>query len=172
MTQMPFNRPTRKKIILNEHFHRTEQMKIKLTKILLLFLFFGCNKHVSLDMNKELIAVDNAFSALSKEKGMNYAFLAYVAEDGVMLSPNRMPIVGKTKIKALFQNNDSETEFTWEPLYADVSKSGELGYTYGTYQIKTEGTIQKGTYVSIWKKDIKGNWKFVLDSGNDGLGNQ
>ena len=116
------------------------------------------------------MAVDRAFSALSKERGMNYAFLSYVAEDGVMLSPNKMPVVGKDKINALFHGNDSDKEFTWEPLYADISGSGELGYTYGTYAITTEGETQKGTYVSIWKKDSKGAWKFVLDSGNDGLG--
>ncbi len=121
-------------------------------------------------MNKELIAVDKAFSALSKEKGMNFAFLSYVAEGGVMLSPNRMPVVGKTEIGSLFQNDDTETEFTWEPIYADVAKSGDLGYTYGTYKLNTGGAIQKGTYVSIWKKNKNGMWKFVLDSGNEGLG--
>jgi ketosteroid isomerase-like protein len=145
-------------------------MKKIFSTLLVLLISFGCNKHTSIDMNKELIAIDREFSALSKEKGMNRAFLYYVAEDGVMLSPNKMPIVGKEKINALFQSNDSDKEFTWEPLYADISESGELGYTYGTYTITTEGEIQKGTYVSIWKKDSGGKWKFVLDSGNDGLG--
>jgi len=121
-------------------------------------------------MNKELIAIDNAFSTLSKKRGMNHAFLAFVAEGGVLLSPNKMPIVGKEKINLLFQNDDSETEFSWEPLYADVSKSGELGYTYGTYQIINAESSKKGTYVSIWKKDSNGKWKFIFDSGNEGLG--
>ena len=123
-------------------------------------------------MNRELMAVDRAFSALSKERGINYAFLSYVAEDGVMLRPNKMPLVGKEKINALFHGKDSDKEFTWEPLYADISESGELGYTYGTFSISIEGKTQKGTYVSIWKKDSRGKWKFVLDSGNDGLGEQ
>jgi len=127
---------------------------------------------MSLDMNKELIAADKAFSALSKEKGMNHAFLSYVAEDGVMLSPNKMPVVGKNKIEALFQSDDSKLVFTWNPLHADVAKSGDLGYTYGTYEILEGASIQKGTYVSVWKKDATGEWKFVLDSGNEGLGDQ
>jgi hypothetical protein len=29
--------------------------------------------------------------------------------------------------------------------------------------------VRKGTYVSIWKKDENGNWKWVLDTGNPGL---
>lgn len=145
-------------------------MKKIFSALLISFILFGCNKHASFDMNKELIAVDLAFSALSKERGMNHAFLSYVAEDGVMLSPNKMPIVGKEKINALFQSDDSDKEFTWKPLYAYLSESGELGYTYGTYAFTTEGETQRGTYVSIWKKDSGGKWKFVLDSGNDGLG--
>ena len=144
----------------------------KTTLIILVLLLFGCNKPMSLDMNKELIAADKAFSALSKEEGMNHAFLSYVAEDGVMLSPNKMPVVGKNKIEALFQSDDSKLVFTWNPLHADVAKSGDLGYTYGTYEILEGASIQKGTYVSVWKKDATGEWKFVLDSGNEGLGDQ
>jgi len=30
-------------------------------------------------------------------------------------------------------------------------------------------SVEKGTYVSIWKKDAAGNWKFVLDSRNVGI---
>ena len=30
--------------------------------------------------------------------------------------------------------------------------------------------IENGTYVSIWKKDESGNWKYILDSGNQGTG--
>jgi ketosteroid isomerase-like protein len=35
-----------------------------------------------------------------------------------------------------------------------------------------EGTLvtREGTYVTIWKKGQNGNWKFVLDTGNQGLG--
>jgi hypothetical protein len=45
-----------------------------------------------------------------------------------------------------------------------------LGYTYGNYQLKMDTLIEKGTYVSIWKKDENGHWKYVLDSGNQGTG--
>jgi len=144
----------------------------KKTLIILVLFLIGCKKPVSIDMNKELMAVDMAFSTLSKEKGMNHAFLFYVAEGGVMLSPNKMPIVGKNKIEDLFQSDDSKTVFTWSPLHAEVAKSGDLGYTYGTYEILEGESIKKGTYVSIWKKDTSGEWKFVLDAGNEGLGDQ
>jgi len=144
-------------------------IKKEYTTFLLFFLLIGCNKNMSIDMNKELLNTDQAFSLLCKEKGMNFAFLYYVAEEGVMLRANNLPIVGKNKIKDLFQGDDSEIEFSWDPLYADVAKSGELGYTYGTYEIYNGESVQKGTYISVWKKDTNGEWKFVLDSGNQGL---
>jgi len=121
-------------------------------------------------MNKELIGADKAFSTLSKERGMNHAFLSYIAEDGVLLRPDNMPFVGKDIVKELFKSDDTKFTLTWEPLYADIANSGELGYTYGTYTLTLQDTVQNGTYVSIWKKDERGKWQFVLDSGNLGLG--
>lgn len=138
----------------------------------ILFLLIACNSQMDLNMNTELIKVDKAFSTMCVEEGMNYAFIHYVADDGVMLRPNSMPVVGKTNIESLFRNDDKDIKFTWKPLYGEVAKSGELGYTYGTYKIGVGESQQKGTYVSIWKKNTKGEWKFVLDSGNEGLGNQ
>lgn len=138
----------------------------------ILFLLIACNSQMDLNINTELINVDKAFSTMCVENGMNYAFIHYVADDGVMLRPNSMPVVGKTNIESLFRNDDKDIEFTWKPLYGEVAKSGELGYTYGTYKFGVGESQQKGTYVSIWKKNTKGEWKFVLDSGNEGLGNQ
>ena len=59
---------------------------------------------------------------------------------------------------------------TWVPIKADVARSGELGFTYGTYllTIKNIGK-EEGTYCTIWKKDKNHSWKFVLDTGNEGL---
>jgi ketosteroid isomerase-like protein len=81
-----------------------------------------------------------------------------------------MPVVGKESVIKLFEKTDtSGVNFTWEPLAGDIAKSGELGYTYGIYRFTKDTVSEKGTYVSIWKKDAAGNWKFVLDSGNEGI---
>jgi ketosteroid isomerase-like protein len=124
---------------------------------------------------EELMQADIDFSNLSKEKGMNHAFLEYVADNGVMLRPYTYPIVGKETItKNISENDDKNLTLTWAPLYADIAESGELGYTYGIWEMhvkKEDGTedIRKGTYVTIWKKDKSGKWKFTLDTGNQGL---
>ncbi len=148
-----------------------------MTLILLLTMpMLAQESNLNLDERKqELLNVDIQFSKLSAARGVNEAFLSYLADDCVLLRQNSFPIVGKeiSKVK-YFSRPDSGYTLTWKPLFADIAESGELGYTYGIYEFKAmdpEGKpiIGNGTYVSIWKKDQSGNWKLVLDTGNEGL---
>ncbi|MEE9461166.1 MAG: DUF4440 domain-containing protein [Bacteroidales bacterium] len=121
---------------------------------------------------EDLIKLDKEFSELSREKGMKYAFLEYAADSAVLLQSNVMPVVGKAAISAIFEAfSDTGFTLTWEPLDADLSKSGDLGYTYGLYTsfIKADNSLTRGKYVTIWKRQPDGSWKYVLDGGNEGL---
>lgn len=144
-------------------------------KYLILFLSLYCMNILAQGSNADALkTVDIEFSDLSRQKGIKEAFLAYTAENGVLLRPFMMPVVGYDDVKKFMEEGDSNFQLTWEPLYADVSASGEMGYTYGLYTgiYKDEKGVEqttRGTYVSIWKKDKDGNWKFVLDTGNPGL---
>lgn len=147
-------------------------------RLIILILVSGCNPSNEISNKEDLIKTDESFSKLSEEKGMKHAFLEYAAENVVMLRKNNLPLVGIEALRTSYQSfSDTGFVLTWKSLYADIANSGEMGYTYGIYTstvvdstgVKTES---KGTYVSIWKKDKKGEWKFVLDSGNEGLGEQ
>ena len=113
---------------------------------------------------------DADFSETSKRKGFKAAFLEYIDEDGTLLRPNRMPIVGADAVEYLSAINDSTVQLTWEPLGGDVAKAGDMGYTYGTYLMKDSASESRGTYVTVWRKNPEGKWKFVLDTGNQGIG--
>lgn len=144
--------------------------------LLLILLQTGCDQAGRQKrMANELMEIDREFARLSVEKGANESFLAFIDDGCVLLRPNRAPVIGRQKIEEMFNSPDTSFTLNWEPLYADISKSGDLGYTYGIYKIEMdspEGTLvtKEGTYVTIWKKDESGNWKFVLDTGNQGLG--
>jgi len=121
---------------------------------------------------EDLIKLDKEFADLYREKGMKYAFMEYAADSAVLLQRNIMPIVGKTAINDAFEAfSDTGFTLTWEPLYAEISKSGDLGYTYGLYTslIKSSNSQTRGKYVTIWKRQADGSWKYVLDGGNEGL---
>lgn len=119
-----------------------------------------------------LLDADKAFSHVCETKGMKEAFIEYLDSNGVLLRPGHMPIVGADAIDYLIQQNDSAYTLSWQPSFAEVAASGELGYTYGMYalQMKDKDTTIFGTYTSIWKKQSDGTWKFVLDTGNEGVG--
>lgn len=139
---------------------------------MLTFFISACHQLSNADITEEKEAMkitDIAFSNLSKQKGMKAAFLQYLDSSGVLLRPNHYPIVGNDAQQFFQHINDSAFTLTWVPQYASVAESGELGYTYGIYTYMNEDTTFQGTYVSIWKKQTDGNWKFVLDTGNPGL---
>ncbi len=118
-----------------------------------------------------MIDADKAFSKMSREKGMKKAFIEYMDGEGVLLRPNQYPLIGASAIDFLSQISDTSFTLEWEPQKGYIAKSGELGYTYGVYALKpsTADTVLYGTYVSIWKKQPDGSWKFVLDTGNEGI---
>ena len=114
---------------------------------------------------------DKNFSKLCEEKGIKAAFLEYIDSNGVMLKPNMLPLTGAEAIDFILQSNDTTAIMSWAPKGGNVAQSGDMGYTYGVYQIKPKNidTLFAGTYVSIWKKQPDGKWKFILDSGNEGI---
>ena len=118
----------------------------------------------------EIIKADEAFSELSRKAGMKKAFIEYINNEGILLRPNHPPIVGADAIDFLSQINDSSYTLTWSPGGGEIASSADLGYTYGIYKLEMKDTILRGTYVSIWKKQKDGKWKFVLESGNEGIG--
>lgn len=143
----------------------------------ILLIFCGITASQT-NKDKELLKqVDIDFSNLSVEKGMNHAFLSYADDDAVLLKPNSYPIRGYDKIKERFSKPDTGFTLIWSPLNADISASLDIGYTYGTWEIKAKDEKGSpvsyfGTYITIWKKNKEGKWKFVLDTGNSGLGEE
>jgi ketosteroid isomerase-like protein len=142
--------------------------------IIPLFLLMGCSEKV--DIQKEtasLLQADREFSNASIENGMKKAFLDYISDDCVLLRAEQRPIEGRAAIETSFsQYSDERSMLSWTPLKAIISKSGDLGYTYGIWESKrkdTTGLVFKGTYLTIWKKNAEGKWEAILDTGNPGI---
>lgn len=139
---------------------------------LIFMIFISCNwqnqapKAISPD---EVMNADIAFADMSRQVGMKKAFLQYIDNEGTLLRPGRLPIVGADAIDFISVLSDTVYKLSWKPMRAEIAKSGDLGYTYGTYQLQLKDTTINGTYVNIWKKESDGEWKFVLNSNNPGV---
>ena len=148
----------------------------KLAPLFFILFFISCNTKINTGEEKEkLLQTDIAFSNRSVEVGNHQAFLEFASPDVVLLKPNSYPVVGKKAMKDLYAElSDSSYRLTWKPSYGKVSESGDLGYTFGIYLLevvkgKQKGQMSQGTYCTVWEKNAKGEWRFVLDTGNPGL---
>jgi hypothetical protein len=52
----------------------------------------------------------------------------------------------------------------WSPIIGDAS--GDLGYTVRTATIRGERGVHYSKYLTVWKRQRDGAWRFVVDGGN------
>ena len=95
--------------------------------------------------------------------------LAFFHEDAVLYPAGNPPVEGKPAIRAFFEANRMKPGFsvTTAPFEAQVSQSGDLGYTLGVYEFGFDApdgspVIQPGVYLSVWEKNVNGDWTTVL----------
>ncbi len=142
---------------------------MKLKYLLVFAIFWACteqNPNSTNESLQQIIKADKDASSLATEIGFNNALLAVADSSFVKLGNGQLPIVGKTAFANSFDKNNAIKTITWEPVSAEVTKSAELGYTWGNWQFKTQDTTYYGNYVTIWKKKEDGSWKMILDGGN------
>jgi len=120
-----------------------------------------------------LLEADRAFGRATAAERLE-GWVRFFAENGAMF-PQGSPVVrGHEAIRALM-GPAFETEgfsLTWEPLEAEVSADGSLGYTHGTFESRFPGpdgeiTVTTGKYLTVWRKQPDGSWKVEADIGND-----
>ena len=125
----------------------------------------------SINAVDELFAVDRAFSARSLEIGAGPAFVEFASEDVRAFPGGGVTLKGKPAIAEWTSDWSPERSIAWEPEEAFVSASGDFGYTWG-YAVFTrtnddgEEVTSHGKYVTIWRRQENGEWKWIADLGN------
>ena len=97
--------------------------------------------------------------------------VSHYADDAVMISPGVPAAKGKEAIhaawKALLDDPNSKLNFSSDRV--EISASGDLATTKGSYTLtvtnpKTKKPIEdKGSYVTVFKKQADGGWKAIED---------
>jgi ketosteroid isomerase-like protein len=123
-------------------------------------------------LKAELVQTETDFCAMAQTQGLPAAFAHYAAEDAVFFDVDPKRHRGREAVRLRYADAPAGAVLTWKPVQADVADSGELGYTWGTYEFRgppgPDGKSRVGTghYVTIWKRQADGVWRFVLDTGN------
>ena len=114
----------------------------------------------------QLLQADRDFASLSEATDPKQAFAAYLAPNATMLPAAGDPVEGYEAAVASF-GDGTGYDLRWQPQQGEVSRSGDMGWTWGTYQVLVDGRhISSGKYVNIWTRGKDGDWKVRLDMGN------
>jgi ketosteroid isomerase-like protein len=125
-------------------------------------------KASNMNLEKErikLLDTDRVFAHTSATQGALAAFMSYAAEDVRFYRMNSLPAIGKEKVRAVL--SEKSGLLNWQPMTVELSRTGDLGYTYGSAEFKqrADGSepVARSYYLRIWRKQPDGVWKVVLD---------
>jgi ketosteroid isomerase-like protein len=118
----------------------------------------------------DLMRTDAGFSDAAQKIGIAAAFVKYADPGATMLPANENAVTGADGIRRQFADLPPGTTLTWKPNKAEAAASGDLGYTLGSYVLKSKDKdgapiTRYGKYCSVWKKQPDGSWKWVVDVG-------
>jgi ketosteroid isomerase-like protein len=118
--------------------------------------------------------------ASAVERHDRAAFEALLAEDAYFAGGGQ-PLRGRAAVSkgwASFFEPDGP-RLSWAPELAEMSRSGDLGYTVGHYRFESRDAAgrsvkREGRYVTVWRKEADGAFRVALDSplvppADDGL---
>ncbi len=109
-----------------------------------------------------LLKADRVFGA-EAAAGAAAAYAAHAADGAQLLRSDGPPAVGIQAIRAALAANPFYV--TWQPAEAEVSRSGDLGYVYGTADFGhlAGAPTRPAAYLRIWERAPGGDWKIALD---------
>ena len=140
-----------------------------------LAVLFAGDPTLAADMDKNakaLAKVDEDWSNAAVKKDVDRV-ASFYAEDAIAYPPNAPVAIGRPAAKKVWASYFADPSFSiaWKAVNAGVSKSGDLGFTAGTYEASFKGpdgkvVSEKGKYVCTWRKDKDGKWKAIHDIWN------
>jgi uncharacterized protein (TIGR02246 family) len=101
--------------------------------------------------------------------------VSYYSDDASLLGPNAPIASDKAGIRAAWASLlGPDTSLSWQASKVEVSRSGDLAYVQGVYQMTSKDargktTADNGKFVEVWKKQADGKWKTVADIFNSDL---
>ena len=117
---------------------------------------------------QEMVKTEQAFSKMAEEQNTRDAFMTFIADDGLLFRPGA--VNGKKWMNEHpVPPSDKKPLLAWQPSFAGIAASGDMGFTTGPWEAKGDINDEKpsgyGHFVTVWKKQADGSWKFVVDLG-------
>ena len=110
-----------------------------------------------------IFKVERDFAAYTRTHGYNQGFFTYSAPEAVDFEPQAHKVHDELGAAVAADPSDQPSKLIWWPYRASVASSGDLAWDMGPWKI--DGTDKAGWFMTIWKKQPDGNWRWILDGG-------
>ena len=129
-----------------------------------LLTFLAASLIGSADKTAALKQADQDWAKAAQSKNVDQ-FMSFIGDDPYACGLDGKWAHGKPAIEAEWKQMLSDPNFklNWTNDSAEVSKSGDLGYTRGTFEGSQGNEKFSGSYATVWKKDKDGKWKVAVD---------
>jgi ketosteroid isomerase-like protein len=107
----------------------------------------------------DVLDLESGFRDSLVRLGAREGYLGALNDGARLHRPGRFPLVGKKAIGDYLATQKLAV-VAWEGISGGVAASGELGYTYGRYELE-DG--EKGYFTHVWKRDPAGEWKLAAE---------
>lgn len=149
-------------------------------------LAMACEKPESEEMDKAPTAAEIAAVRTAIEAANNMAvaavtagdvtkLLANYADDAVFMFPNAPAMRGRAEIEAGIKKMMEGATFTnMKFTTEDVMLAGDMAVETGSNEMTItpkggKAMVDKGKYITVWKRQADGSWKIVRDVSNSDL---
>ena len=113
------------------------------------------------DTTPPLSAADGVLNSALRS-GQAAAYRGRLAPGARFHRQNTLPVVGERNVTRWLASQPAYAAA--DSRYAEAARSGDLGYTWGTYAIgPRQKPTQQGFYVRVWERERNGQWKIALD---------
>lgn len=140
-----------------------------LTILITVSCAFNPDKKQMEKWKEEVRQAEADFANMAEERGISIAFRTFAAKEVALKRRNKL-IIGIDALKEEYSDLERNPDvlLTWEPDYIDVSKSGDMAYTYGSYAFSKKDSLgnvntNTGVFHTVWKRQPDGSWKYVWD---------
>ena len=121
---------------------------------------------------QKIRSLDEEWSRAAESNDVS-EFTSFYSETGSAMPFNAPMASGRTQVQELWTSLMAKPGFSlrFAPLRIEVSKSKEMAYDLGTFELKLNdargvSTTIPGKYVVVWKKQRNGAWKAEADIFN------
>ncbi|MCB2379017.1 nuclear transport factor 2 family protein [Hymenobacter sp. BT635] len=105
-----------------------------------------------------LPALDQQLTAAVEKQGVAAGYAPWLSAQARLLRETHAPLTTPAAIAAVLAT-DPARRFTAQG--SRVARSGELGYTYGTY-LSVQTPADQGGYLHVWQQEARG-WRLVAE---------